>query len=380
VTGETLFAREPETPVAPASVTKVVTAAAALATLGPDAVFSTTVRATDDPQKIVLVGGGDATLSARPSGSASVYVGAPTLQDLAEKTVAALSQNLAEGDKVAITEVVVDASLWNPEDSWDASWASDARFRGNISQVTALQVDGDRDSPSVDMSRRGNNAINRAADAFVQELRKAGNTARFVTLSFAVAPADSTVLASVSSRPVVELVAYMLKESDNTLAEMLARHVSLSVGLGGSSASVNPAIGGALAAYGLPVEDLSLRDGSGLSALNQVTPAFVTSLLVEIARSSGDLALVRQGLPIAGVDGSLDDRFTGVNVAARESVAAKTGSITGVRSLAGFVTAQDGTELAFAFFSTGTVGDETRQALETVVTGVHTCGSNLADF
>ena len=83
---------------------------------------------------------------------------------------------------------------------------------------------------------------------------------------------------------------------------------------------------------------------------------------------------------MAGVDGSLDNRFFGDNAIAQSEVRAKTGSINGVRSLAGFITGADGADLVFAFFATGDVTDESRTALETLTTAVYSCGSNLADF
>jgi D-alanyl-D-alanine carboxypeptidase/D-alanyl-D-alanine-endopeptidase (penicillin-binding protein 4) len=131
---------------------------------------------------------------------------------------------------------------------------------------------------------------------------------------------------------------------------------------------------------GLPIDGITTRDGSGLSALNQVTPNYVGMLLAEVLRSQGSLAFLRESLAIAGVDGSLANRFGGENNVVHERVLAKTGSITGTRSLAGYIEAEDTTDLAFAFFAHGEVGDETRTAIETLVTGVYYCGSNLADF
>jgi D-alanyl-D-alanine carboxypeptidase/D-alanyl-D-alanine-endopeptidase (penicillin-binding protein 4) len=179
---------------------------------------------------------------------------------------------------------------------------------------------------------------------------------------------------------VSDLVRYMMKESDNTVAEMLARHVSLAQGAGGTAASLATVIPSVIAGVGLPTEGLVVQDGSGLSRLNQASPAFIAMLLSEVARGDGPLASLRQSLPIAGVDGSLDDRFIGTNAIVHDRVQAKTGSITGVRSLAGFVTGADEEPLAFAFFAQGTVGDETRFAIESLVTAVYGCGSNLADF
>jgi len=117
-----------------------------------------------------------------------------------------------------------------------------------------------------------------------------------------------------------------------------------------------------------------------LSSANQVTPQFVASLLQQVYQSSSALSDVMSGLPIAGVDGSLDDRFTGDNAVVRSKVAAKTGSIQGTRSLAGLVTTEEGDDLVFAFFATGNVDDGARQLLEDLVVEVYRCGSNLADF
>jgi D-alanyl-D-alanine carboxypeptidase/D-alanyl-D-alanine-endopeptidase (penicillin-binding protein 4) len=380
ITNEVIFSRDSDGLVAPASVMKLVTAAAALSVLGPERRFGTTVVATDDPEKVVLVGGGDSTLSQLPEGQESVYVGAAKLQELAEKTVAAVAAGLAEGEKVVITEVIVDASLWPESDEWDESWSRDASRNGFISRVSALQVDGDRQNPGVELSPRTDRPAQRAGEAFVAALRAAGNAGRFVRVSSGQAAPASTVLASVDSPPVSELVRYMVKESDNTLAEMLARHVSLESGQLGTTASLSDSIPAAVAGLGLPIEEITVRDGSGLSNLNRVTPRYVALLLAEVLRSQGPLESLRTSLPIAGVDGSLDNRFLGANASLHEQVLAKTGSISGVRSLAGYILSADQTELVFAFFSVGEVGDTTRDFLENLVRAVHACGGNLGDF
>jgi serine-type D-Ala-D-Ala carboxypeptidase/endopeptidase (penicillin-binding protein 4) len=380
LTNEVLVDRGLGELLAPASVQKIVTGASALTTLGPDTTFSTSTWSTEDPEALVLKAGGDLTLSATPEGSESVYVGAAKLEDLAEATVAAWQATLPEGERVVIRELVVDATLWDAEDNWRESWASSARTNGFISRITPLQIDGDRFAPGSAVGQRSGDPMGRAASAFVTALRQAGNTARYVSVTYATTPEGATELASVSSPPVSELVSYMLKESDNTLAEMLGRQVSLALGLGGSGDSVNDAVLSSLAPYGLPSDGVLFDDASGLSAANALTPDFVASLLAEVYRSEGDLALVAEGLPVAGVDGSLDDRFTGDNAIVHSRVFAKTGSIQGTRSLAGFVTGADDYTLVFAFFASGEVSDEARGALESAVTAVYSCGANLADF
>lgn len=380
LTNEVLLNRGIDDLLAPASVQKILTAAAALITLGPDTTFTTSTWSTDDPEVVVLKAGGDLTLSATSEGSESVYVGAAKVRNLAIQTVEAWEANAPEGERVSIRKVVIDASLWNAEDNWRDSWSPSARSNGYMSRITPLQIDGDRFAPSAVMGQRSNDPMGRAASAFVSALRQAGNSSGFVSVEFAPAPVTSEKLASVSSRPVSELVHYMLKESDNTLAEMLGRHISLTLGLDGSGNSVGEALIISLASFGFNAPGVALDDASGLSGENRISPLLVASLISEISRSTTELADVLDGLPVSGLDGSLDDRFTGDNALAQGSVRAKTGSIQGVRSLAGTLTAGDGVDLVFAFFATGDVSDEARRAIETVVVEVYRCGANLADF
>src|SRR5689334_9078585 len=84
-TGQVLFDRNGGKPAPTASVLKTLTSAAALATLGPDYRVSTTVVAGSTPGQVVIVGGGDVTLSRLPDGQASFYTGAPKIQDLANQ-------------------------------------------------------------------------------------------------------------------------------------------------------------------------------------------------------------------------------------------------------------------------------------------------------
>ena len=377
--GDVLFDRGGDQPVAPASVLKVITAAAAVTVLGPERTFATEVRQGENTSQIFLVAGGDPTLTQEAGSSESVYRDSASLEALALQTMETLTA-ASEGETPSISELVVDTTLWNQDDSWDDSWATSARSNGYLSRVHPLQLDGDRANAAVAMSPRGNNPALRAANAFVAELKAAGNSARQVSVSFAAHDQDAEVVASVESAPVSVWVEYLLKESDNTLAEVLARHVSLELGFDGSAASINEAMAVALQDYGLDLEGVTIRDGSGLSALNQVTPEYVASLLAAIFQSQGPLGDLREALPLAGIDGSLDDRFVGDNSVAAGQVSAKTGSISGTRSLAGYIQSEDTSDLVFAFFATGDVDDAARGALESLATGVFACGLNLADF
>jgi len=146
----------------------------------------------------------------------------------------------------------------------------------------------------------------------------------------------------------------MLSRSDNDLAEALARQVALTRGEPASFAGASSAIGGVLqgvlARVGAPADSVRLQDGSGLSRLDRLQPAALTRLLAATAGSDrAQLAPVLSGLPVAGFDGTLDDRFrAGPAATAAGVVRAKTGTLNGVGALAGLVRTRDGRLLAFA--------------------------------
>ena len=123
-----------------------------------------------------------------------------------------------------------------------------------------------------------------------------------------------------------------------------------------------------------------LRDGSGLSEFNAVSPLYVSQLMIAVAGGAQHLAVVREGLPVAGQSGSLASRFTGDNAVARGSVYAKTGWIDTSYSLGGFVNAADGTQLTFAFYAIGDgIQDTAKAALDNLTTGIYRCGDNLSN-
>lgn len=398
-TGEVLFDRNGSTPARTASVLKVFTAAAAVKRFGPGAQITTSVYDGSSPGTIVLVGRGDATLSALPVGQESYYPGAPKLQTLAEETIKqyVTRHAVAVADPEAdpetdpptethippITHVVLDAGFWSSADKWDDSWSGSERTNGYQSQVTALQVDGDRADPRAATSPRSTDPIGRAGAAFLDALRAADPDGKVVgahvTTSLGSAVATNP-LAEVKSQTVGVLVKQMLLDSDNTLAEMLARLVSQSVGMGGTASSLQQAIPAVLTEYGVPATGLTIRDGSGLSALNAVPASTMTEFMRAVRDGADGLDVVRDGLPVAGQSGTLASRFSGDNADARGQVRAKTGWIDTAYTLAGYLTAADGTPLTFTFYAIGEgISRDARAALDTLTTAVYRCGDNLSN-
>ena len=367
-TGEILFDRGGDTPSRAASVLKVLTSAAALSILGPDYRASTTVVAGSEPGQVVLVGGGDLTLSSTPTGDEPFYTGAAHLDALAEQARTAMGGT-------PITSVVLDSSYFG-EPAWEPSWNRKEQTQGYMPPITALQVDGDRNNPYNSTSPRGDDPIGRAGTAFAAEL--GGD----VTVTRGTAPAGAEQLALVQSQPVSTLIQQSLIVSDNALAEMLARLVAVEVGTGNTFDAMQEAVLTGLAPYGIDTTGIRIVDGSGLSDNNAVPPAYLTQLFEKINAREGNLGVIFDGLPIAGgPSGSLSysDRFSGANADADGAVFAKTGWIDTGYTLSGIINAADGSTLTFAVYALGDVGDNAKQAIDTITTGFFRCGNNLSN-
>ncbi len=372
-TGELLFDRGASTGVTQGAVVQVLTAAAALNILGPDYTLNTRVYEGSSPGTIVLVGGGDSTLSRLGPGQESVYSGAPKLASLA----ADVKKNYSAG---TITNIVLDASIWSTGDKWDATWPRAEQTGGNLSEVTGLQVDGDRDDPGTQTSHRSTDPVARAGQWFAEALDEAGVDIDPDTVTFSLGAAVTTkpLLAQVSSQPVSVLINQMLVAGDATLAESLARVISKSMSLGGSASSINQAITSAVAVYEVDTTGVTVHDGSGTSGANAVPPAFMAKFMVKVSQGAANLNLIYDSLAVSGKSGTLANRFTGDSAAAKGAVAGKTGASGGVYSLAGTIAAADGSQLAFAFYALG-AKDTARAAIDALATGAFSCGDNLSN-
>lgn len=353
---------------ATASTMKLLTAAAAMQILGPNYRVQTRIyRDATDPSVLYFVGGGDVTLSRTAPGKQSVYQDAPKLNDLAVQV------NKAMGT-TSITKIVADGSLFaGPQ--WLAGVDPTERTNGYLSLTSALQVDGDRNTPTSETSPRSATPELRAGTWLKAAI---GSLASGATVTTGTAPTSATQIATVSSQPISNWINHMLAVSDNTQAEALARLVSLDQGFDGSFASIDASTKKALATLGLDTTGLTLMDGSGESTQNAVSPAFMIKLMQQIESASGNLAVVKQSLPVAGESGSLQTRFTGSNVDADGHVFAKTGWIKHGYSLVGYIQPKDGSTLLFAVYALGPqVGDSAKDAIDNLVTGFYRCGQNL---
>ncbi|MBQ0950405.1 MULTISPECIES: D-alanyl-D-alanine carboxypeptidase/D-alanyl-D-alanine-endopeptidase [Streptomyces] len=334
-TGKRLYGLGPDAPLTPASTTKIATAVAALTALGPDHRLTTRTALEADTGEVVLVGGGDPTLTAREDAR-----GLASLRTLAGKTAAALK-------KRGVREVTLsyDTTLYAGTEMHPIG------VNENLARVTALMADEGRtdDSTSGPAPRVPDPAAD-AARTFAGLLKQHGVTASAPGPSKATGRADT--LATVSSPPLAALVERMLTNSDNDLAEALARHTAVATGKPADFDGAGAAVTARLKQLGLPVGGARFHDGSGLDRTDLISPDLLTALLAEAADPARpQLRPVLTGLPVAHFTGTLAGRYTD---GAAGLVRAKTGTLTGVNTLAGTVTTPDGRLLGFAFLANDT--------------------------
>ena len=368
-TDEVLFDRNGEKGSAPASTLKLLTAAAALQVLGPN--YRVETKVYQDPANlstVYLVGAGDPTLSRTANGKQSVYRDAPKLSDLAVAVNAALKGQ-------AVSKIVLDSTLFAGP-TWESTWERSEQTQGYMSEVTALQVDGDRKNPAAETSARSTTPVANAGKYFKTAL---GASATAATISESKMPAGMTQIASVYSQPISQWVKHMLLVSDNTQAEYLARLVSLKQGFDGSFTSLNAAIKMGLNATMLSSANLTIKDGSGLSDFNSITPTYLAQLSKLVLSGVGNYAVIYQGLPIANESGSLASRFNKDNLDAAGKIIAKTGWIKRGYTLAGIIKSKDSVDLVFAVYAHGQVSEDTKLAIDNFVTAVYRCGNSLSN-
>lgn len=342
--GRIVYARASGRAYKPASTAKLLTALAALATLGPQHRFVTTV--VPAPRgRIVVVGGGDPLLSATTSGASST--GFPSLTSLPALARHTATRLLGSGRNRV--RVAVDDSLFvGPAVS--AAWEESYIPSDVVAPVSALAVDGGRLEPG--LAARAQDPALAAGRVFARVLERAGVEVAGRVIR-TTAPGGVRPLARTRSAPLSAVVEEVLGSSDNDGAEILVRHVALAERRAGSFAGARRARTAVLQRLGLPLGGAVLPDGSGLARGARVTPRLLVTAL-DIAASTGhpELRPVITGLPVAGFSGTLVDRFAGGQAApARGLVRAKTGTLSGVTSLAGVAISSDGRVLAFALLA-----------------------------
>ncbi|PXY18004.1 D-alanyl-D-alanine carboxypeptidase/D-alanyl-D-alanine endopeptidase [Prauserella flavalba] len=370
VTGTTLWERNAGQPITPASTTKVLTAAAALLALDHGTQFSTKVVEGSEPGSVVLVAGGDITLSSLPDGQESVYRGAAHLDDLVAQVKEATGGN--------VSQVQLDLGAFSGPTSAEG-WAPEDAPSTYMAPVEPAMLDGGRSVPGDDGSMRTGRPAEQLAGEFASRLG-----AQVASTPTTTAPQGARVLGEVKSAPLTELVDTALSISDNLLADVIARHVAIAEGAepsftGGAQATLD-----VLSRNGFDVSGVELSDGSGLSLRNKVPAKLLGELLSVAAAPDGKgdprtakLRPLLGGLPVAGGSGTLAERYTQAAAAEGKGwVRGKTGTIPsdGINSLAGVVLDTDGRVLVFALMTVGSQTEAGRAGLDAITATLRGCG------
>lgn len=334
----------------PASNVKLITASVALEVLGADFTYTTSVNGslaggvvTGD---LVLVGGGDPLLS-------SAWWDGPNQKfpPFNVTSIEALADSIVAAGVTSITgSVVGDASRY--DDEWYLpTWGDGLRFTEG-GPLSALLVNDSREAAD----RSSNDPVVGAATVLTQLLQERG-----VTVAGAPGKGSSNgaaEIAKVVSQPLPAILQEMLTTSDNNTAELVLKEIGLQAGGAPTTVAGIAVVLQTLQAWGIPMDGVTLVDGSGLSDENRLTCA---ALLAVVQHGSVDDP-VGQGLPIGGQQGgTLYDAFqegqplSGI-------IRAKTGTLDntdgvanklGTKALVGYIPQAGGGAIEFSFLLNG---------------------------
>lgn len=347
-TGKRLYGKGADAPMTPASTVKIATTVAALSALGPAHRIPTTVRASADLRTVTLVGGGD-----------------PTLDKAALRALATDTARALKAGKAASVRLRYDTS----------GYAGPSHHpigpNENIAPMSALMVnEGRQDDSSSGPAPRSEDPAGDAARTFAGLLDDAGITTKSAPAAGRAAKTSRTVAKHLSA-PLSGLVERALTNSDNDIAEALARQTAVAAGEPADFNGGRRAVTAQLKKLGLPLKGVNVADGSGLDRKDKVTAALLAGLLARSADPAHpELRPVLTGLPVAGFSGTLSGRYT-AKAGGTGFIRAKTGTLTGVNTLAGTVVDTRGRLLAFAFLASGTTApSEAQAALDELATAL----------
>jgi D-alanyl-D-alanine carboxypeptidase/D-alanyl-D-alanine-endopeptidase (penicillin-binding protein 4) len=312
-TGQTLFRRNADRSLAPASNEKLTVTYAALVELGTSYRFRTALLGVGSQEEnvwhgdVFLKGYGDPTLTS------------PELEGLAEQ-LTELGITRIDG-RVLADESWFDAQRTAP--GWKAAF-----FINESPPLSALVVD---------RGRYDGHTARQPALAAAGQLRRIllrhGITAGAVAAGRA--PAGAYGLAQIESEPLPDVLKEMDRDSDNFMAELILKEVGAEAGEAGTTGEGVRIVLRDLADAGVPLAGVRMFDGSGLSLDDRLTARALATLLV-VAWNDVDLRNpFWAALPVAGVNGTLEDRMR--RAPARGAVRAKTGTTNRASALSGYV-------------------------------------------
>ncbi|WP_192808728.1 D-alanyl-D-alanine carboxypeptidase/D-alanyl-D-alanine endopeptidase [Actinomadura montaniterrae] len=400
-TGKTLFAKDPTKTLIPGSNQKLLTTAAALEVLGPGHRFSTRVLATAKPGHrmdgdLFLQGTGDPSIRPADYDALAGRLASFGIKEVAGRLVAddtwfdgqRLGSDWDVGDESSYDSAQISALTVSPDSDDDAGSVMVEVDPGANRPQVRLAPDPGKFFTVVNRTTRGHGPTNitmqreRGGNRIVVAGEMAAGApplmrpvsvwdpTRYATALFRkaltdhgirvggptvehAAPPGARQLASHESAPLSSLVVPLLKRSNSTMAEVLVKSMGQHAMHQGTWAAGLATVSKFLTRMG--IRALRLRDGSGLSSMDAVSPREITTLLFG-ARRKPWFGTFHDALPVAGnpdrmIGGTLADRMRNGPAAGR--VNAKTGTLTGVSCLSGYVTTSTGKPLVFSLMING---------------------------
>lgn len=403
--GVTLYERNADHVFLPASNNKLLTSGAALALLGKDFTYHTKLFRTGTLDSVgtlhgdlILQGAGDPILMpddllvlARQAYIAGIrriqgdvryddsrfdhlwlgyswewddepfdYSAQISALNLNENVVAVQPQpGRKVGDPIRITvsptdryTTVVNKAVTGPSKS-KASLVIDRKRGQNVIAVSgSLPIDAAaKDNPSVPVTIEEPSRF--TTTVLAEDLSKVGIRVHGQAREGSPVPAEATLVAEHVSPPLTVILQKLNKPSDNLIAECLLKTIGAvqkGKGTGGEGGTGAQAARVWLAQIGLDVSRLQQADGSGLSRVNYVSPRNLVRLLIAL-HGRTDFPVFYDSLPIAGIDGTLRNRLKGTRAA--NNCHAKTGTMSHVSSLSGYITTREGETLVFSILMNG---------------------------
>lgn len=163
------------------------------------------------------------------------------------------------------------------------------------------------------------------------------------------APEGRQLIASHDSPPFSELAAALMKLSLNFDTEVMLKTIGVAASQMGTTAAGQAAARDTLTSWGIPPDAYVMYDGSGLSRYNYVSADAIVTLLTHVWQDERLRGPFVASLPVAGVDGTLANRMRGTVLEGK--VDAKTGTISNVRSLSGFLETKSGERIVFSMIA-----------------------------
>ena len=288
-TGQIVYSKNIYSQRKPASVMKVLAGAVTLDYLDPQSFFNTTITIAPETRTVVIQGSLDPWISSNHSVARKMQ--RASLSHMGTSTLLAVKK--ASGGSLKNYKVIYNSLYSQDVINLKAFWAK----RGFKPVFKAVS----------------------SGDAYA---------------------AQGDLVASENSPTVAEILDWMMLWSDNLLADRLAALAARAAGYSPNIKGVDTIFRTVLAQYEIDDSKLVVADASGLSKKNRITAKLMGELLYKI-RNEEKYALLHDSLPVGGVSGTLLERFTTTAPSAVGLVRAKTGSLNGTATLAGYVQSTD---------------------------------------